>query len=536
MITQGILKFRNMISLKKIRYKKAVGVASFTISMWVAGGCTGDFEEMNISKTQIMTLSSSEYPKMFSQALSQGSYHPSYQTATNLFADLWCQFYATTTPNFQSDRYHTNMGWVGSHWNPIYTQVVPQLKIIFDNYDSNTAEYALASIWWAFSFHRVTDYYGPIPYFDAGIVANSVKYDAQADVYDDFFKRLDAAVTVLKTKTDETPFGTSDILFKGDVSKWIKFANTLRLRLALRISDVDPSRAKTEAEAAVTSGVMLSVADDGMMIRTGVTSADGNGISRIAGWQEFRMSATMESILKGYGDPRMTVFFQPAFATGTYEGLRNGLSPAQLTQELNTNDYNSNVGSRWIRNTGSGSGWENLLAVNANIMHAAEAYFLRAEGALNGWNMGGEAQELYEKGIRESMATWGFTGAAVDAYIQGTTPPVAPGDSQNSPAVSDIPVKWAAAEAKQREQIGTQKWLAVFPDGCEGWAEFRRTRFPKLYNIVNSVNDDVPANQFIRRFPFTDAEKSSNGPAVEAAVSLLGGADKASTPLWWDKN
>ena len=134
------------------------------------------------------------------------------------------------------------------------------------------------------------------------------------------------------------------------------------------------------------------------------------------------------------------------------------------------------------------------------------------------------------------MATWGFSGAAVDTYIQGTTPPVAPGDAMNSAAVSDIPVKWAASEAKQREQIGTQKWLAVFPDGCEGWAEFRRTRFPKLYNVVNSVNNDIPTTEFIRRFPFTDAEKATNKAAVDAAVGLLGGPDKASTPLWWDKN
>lgn len=524
-----------MTKIKTI-YKKTLGIASVTLSMWAASACTGDFAEMNTSKTQIMTLGPNEYPKMFSQALSQGSYHPSYQTATNLFADLWAQYYALTTPNFQSDRYHTNMGWIGSHWNPIYTQVVPQLKTILDSYQPSTSEHALANIWWVFSFSRVTDYYGPIPYFDAGIPANSVKYDSQEAIYDDFFKKLDAAVTVLKGKTSETPFGTSDILFRGDVNKWIKFANTLRLRLALRISKVNSARAKTEAEAAVASGVMLSAADDAMMIRTGVTSADGNGISRISGWQEFRMSATMESILKGFNDPRMTVFFQPAFATQTYEGLRNGLGPNELVVQSNTNDYNSNVGSRWIRNTGSGSGWENLLAVNADIMHAAEAFFLRSEGALNGWNMGGEAQKLYEDGIRASMATWGFSGAAVDTYIAGTTPPVAPGDSQNSPPVSDIPVSWAATEARQREQIGTQKWLAVFPDGCEGWAEFRRTRFPKLYNVVHSVNPDVPATQFIRRFPFTDAEKGTNGPAVTEAVKLLNGEDKASTPLWWDKN
>jgi len=429
------------------------------------------------------------------------------------------------------------MGWAaGSHWNPIYTGVVPQLMTVMDNFDANTPENALANIWWAFSFSRLTDYYGPVPYFDAGIPARGVKYDSQEAIYDDFFKRVTAAVAVLEQHKSAKPFATGDIIYKGDVNKWIKFANTFRLRCALRISKADPARAKAEAEAAVKAGILEIGADNAMMVRTAINSGDGNGISRIAGWGEFRMSATMESILKGYNDPRMVEFFQPAFNTGTYEGLRNGLNPAQLALPLNLNDNNSNVGARWIRNTGAGSGWENLYAVPASIMHTSEAYFLRAEGALNGWDMNGEAKDLYEQGIRLSMEQWGFTGDAVEKYIQGTTPPVAPGDAMNSAPVTTIPVKWGASEAIQREQIGTQKWLALFPDGFEAWAEYRRSRFPKLYPVVNSVNEDVPAGQVLRRFPFLDAEKNTNKPAVDAAVSLLNGEDKASTPLWWDKN
>src|SRR5690606_38489781 len=110
--------------------------------------------------------------------LAAGSYHPSFQTAQNLFADLYAQYYATTTGNFQSDRFFMHMGWAaGSHWNPIYTGVVPQLMTVMDNFDANTPENALANIWWAFSFSRLTDYYGPVPYFDAGIPARGVKYD-----------------------------------------------------------------------------------------------------------------------------------------------------------------------------------------------------------------------------------------------------------------------------------------------------------------------------------------------------------------------
>ena len=133
------------------------------------------------------------------------------------------------------------MDWVGAAFNPIYTDVVPQLQSIFAAADPNSAEYALANVVWVLVFHRVTDYWGPIPYFNAGVPGNTVPYDPQDKIYDDFFKRLTAAVDVLKTHTTETPYGDFDLMYSGDVNKWIKFANTLRLRLALRISKVDPT-------------------------------------------------------------------------------------------------------------------------------------------------------------------------------------------------------------------------------------------------------------------------------------------------------
>ena len=151
--------------------------------------------------------------------------------------------------------------------------------------------------------------------------------------------------------------------------------------------------------------------------------------------------------------------------------------------------------------------------------------------------MGGTAQSMYEKGIELSMKQWGVTDPAkIAAYMVSSKTPVAPGDALNSPALSNIAVKWSSSEAVQREQIGTQKWLALFPDGIEAWAEFRRSRYPKLYPIVNSDNADLPVGTYIRRIPFLDLEKQTNGDAVKAAVSLLNGPDKASTPLWWDTN
>jgi len=254
-------------------------------------------------------------------------------------------------------------------------------------------------------------------------------------------------------------------------------------------------------------------------------------------WNEFRMSATMESVLKGYSDPRMPVYFLPAKRTGTYEGERNGLTSTQLTQSVNLHDANSHAGPRWASPSYGGSA--NYLSTPQNVMATAEAYFLRAEGALLGWNMAGTPQELYEKGITNSFKQWGITdAAAITAYINSMSTPIAPNDYLNSPPVTNIPVKWGATPAVQLEQVALQKWLATYPDGMEAWADYRRSHVLKLYPVANSDNPDITntTTQWIRRIPFLLSETQNNKAAVDAAVPLLGGPDKITTPLWWDKN
>lgn len=496
--------------------------------------CTKKYGETNIDKNSIAEIGASELPFLFSGAIESVPW--SDQVAQNLFADQYAQYFACNVTYFASDRLVMVMDWVENHFAPIYTRVVPQLQTIFEKTEENSAEHALAEIWWVYAFHRVTDYWGPIPYFNAGVPGSSVPYDPQDKIYDDFFKRLDAAVTVLQDKTGETPFGSYDVMFGGSVPKWIKFANTLRLRLALRISKADPARAKTEAEAAYAGGVFTSSPEDDAYVLK--NNNDNNRISVMSDWNEFRMSAAMESVLKGYNDPRTPEYFIPAVETGTFEGLRNGLSIAQLGAAANKASANSHVGPRW--SSPAAGGIASFLSTSQIVMTAAEAYFLRAEGALLGWSMGGTPKELYEAGITNSMKQWGVTdNTAILNYINGTTLPVAPGDYLNSPAMTNVPVKFNAANAAvQREQIATQKWICLFPDGAEAWAEYRRSHLPKLYPVANSDNPDItnPATQWIRRIPFLLSEKISNGAEVEKAAALLGGADKITTPLWWDKN
>ena len=511
---------------------------------FILGSCTKKYAEINTDRNTIATIGAAELPFLFARAQKEAT--PSiwnYQIAQNLFADQYAQYIANTATYFPSDRLVIRMDWVGAAFNPIYTDVVPQLQTIFEAADPASAEYALANVLWVQAFHRVTDYWGPIPYFQAGIPGNAVPYDPQDKIYDDFFKRLTAAVTVLNGKKTEKPYGDFDIMYAGDVNKWIKFANTLRLRLAMRISKVDPGRAKTEAEAAVAAasgGVLTESPGDDAYVKRSEVGQDNNGLSIMSDWNEFRMSASMESVLKGYSDPRMPVYFLPAQKTGTFEGHRNGLTSTEQTLDINKADANSHVGPRWTNADIYPGGIKGHLATPQNVMATAEAYFLRAEGALLGWNMGGTAKQFYEDGITNSMKQWGITNTAtINNYINSTATPVAPNDFLNSPPMTNIPVKFDAANvAIQREQIALQKWLAIFPDGHEAWADYRRSRVLKLYPVAHSDNPDITntTTQWIRRIPFLESEKQNNKAEVDKAVGLLGGPDKVTTPLWWDKN
>ena len=508
-------------------------------SLLALGGCTKNFEDINTDKNSVAVIGAAELPFLFSRAQSTATNSQwNYQVAQNLFADQYAQYFACVATYFPSDRLFIRQDWVGAAFNPMYTTVMPQLQSIFEASEKTSAEYAIANIWWVYTFHKVTDYWGPIPYSAAGQAGSSVPYDAQDKIYADFFVRLAESIATLKANASASPYGSYDLIYGGNVAKWRKFANTLRLRLAMRVSKVDPATAKTQAEAAVADGVMSTSPDDDALITRSTKGDDGNGLSIMSDWNEFRMSASMESVLKGYNDPRIGVYFLPAVKSATYEGVRNGLTASQLTQTVNLQDANSHVGPRWA-STNYPGGTAGYLTTRQNVMASAEAYFLRAEGALLGWNMNGTAKDLYEAGIKASLAQWGITdAAAVTAYTNGVTTPIAPGDFLNSPAMTNIPVKFGATPAVQLEQIMTQKWLALFPDGMEAWADYRRSKVLKLYPVANSDNADITntTTQWIRRIPFLDSEKENNGKEVENAVNLLGGADKVTTPLWWDKN
>jgi len=501
------------------------------LALFLVGGCTGDFEEINTDKRVLAEIDVATIGNVYASTQYDGLMSGwAFQISQNLFSDLYSQYYSNWQTKFQTDRNVLNRDWLGAAWGSFYSTAAKNMEVILEKTDPVLVpglekQYALAQIWKVFMYQRITDYWGPIPYSAVNNGEETVSYDGQQEIYTDFIALLDAATTMLASYTGENAFGTNDQIYGGEVDKWITFANTLRLRVALRISKVNPSLAQAQAEKAAAAGVMESN-DDNAVFQTSQGDGGWNPLPIMLPWNEFRMSASMESVLKGYADPRLSAYFRPAVTTGLYTGMRNGLTVAQISEPQRHYDNLSTMAERW-------STPGNEFTTPIEVILASEAYFLRAEGALKGWNMGITPEEAYNKGIEMSLSYWGADAAAIAAYQQSSATPVGVSDF-NSPPMTTIPVKFGASADEQLEQIITQKWIALFPDGWEAWGDIRRLELPNLYPIMNSDNPDVPVGSIMRRVGYVPNEFATNQAAVDDAITKLGGPDIASTRLWWD--
>lgn len=533
--------------LKKIdNYRKSIVVLlAFTFS---TVACTDHFDELNVPKGQL-TIDNVD-GSMLGFAFAQQQYWGmrSWYQGNNLFAAEYAQFISIIHPNFPSSNFSQPGSWTdllynGFYATPGYGAAANQLNFVEDYTTENNmpVENAIAKIWKVQLYHRQTDYWGPLIYSEVGNGKTSVAFDAQKDIYNDFFKILDEAATVLKSNKNARPFASDDLVYAGNVPAYLKWLNSLRLRLAIRIAYVDPALAKQQAEKSISDpdGVMTTNADNALL-KSGLNNL--NKLSTITYISEIVMSSTMASILNGYEDPRREVYTQPCCGRlqpvkiGGLVGLRNGLPVSQRGTNLDL-DY-SYPGSKWLPIASGGTNEPDIL------MDAAEVYFLRAEGALRGWNMGGTAKDLYNEGIRASIkGRTTASDAVINDYIVSTKTPAAPLDKNgnpdkfNSPPVTDIPVLFDEGGSFERklEQIITQKWLSLFPmNDVEAWTERRRTGYPRGYAIIESINPDVPATSLMRRLQFPPSAYTSNNAATVAAVTALGGPDKNETRLWWD--
>ena len=503
-------------------------IISIAVAVMLAA-CTKSFDEINTNQHQLTDEElANDYQNVgafFSQMVNRvvlfddGSGNclsSDYQVAQGLSADAFSGYLALTGTwrnGVHNGSYSFVSGWYDQMFTRAFSEVMPAWQRVTKvaGEMNQPAVAALATIVKVEALHRVTDMYGPIPYIHFGSGALGTAYDRQQEVYKKFFEELDEAINVLMPLAESggVLLPDYDNVYEGNVMRWVKFANTLRLRLALRVVYADPALAQ-----------QLTYFHPNYDMAYNFNAG------------EVRMGASMDCYMNGYSDPRLAAYFLPATNDNKYHGVRLGVHNMNPTRYAGV--YVSNL---------------NIDQATTPIvwMTAAESYFLRAEAALRGWNMGGTARAFYEAGIRASFGENNVSGE--DAYISNTSlKPTRYVDRTNGgnaiAAPSTITIAWddAADFETNLERIITQKWIAMYPDGCEGWAEFRRTGYPRLLPVVNNDSQGlIDTDIQVRRCPFPVQEYNTNEAAVQAAVQLLGseamggGQDNGGTRLWWDR-
>ncbi|QZT35577.1 SusD/RagB family nutrient-binding outer membrane lipoprotein [Halosquirtibacter xylanolyticus] len=521
----------------------------------ISTSCTSKFEEMNKDPFKVKEVSTGPLFGTIQKNIFQ-DLHWMYQIQENLIGDLYSGYMAPPTP-FNSDHFNSTYSlmenWNETPYNYRVTGVMKPVDVILKLSDEKSTDFiAIAKILRVAAMHQATDSYGPLPYSSYGMYDTYAPYESQEEVYTSFFKDLEEADQHLKEYIEKNPgksgFKKYDYIFGGDYTKWRKYCNSLRLRLAMRISNKDIAKAKIEAEKALSNGILTE--SDGVV---GMLDINADNplyiISNV--WQDTKLGANMESILVGLKDPRLEKYFLPTqnkkaiklgpnytLSTGEkvrFQGIRNGI---RLVSKDQRKDF-STLGALWQA--------DKQKSTPIYFMVPAEMYFLRAEGALKGFNMNGEAGELYKQGIQASMKQWDIP--TIDAYNYITDNTSQPADyidpanqDNNIKAVSKVTIQWDSSLSKEEklEKIITQKWIANFPIGQEAWSEFRRTGYPKLQPIKINESQSFETGQIdteimIRRLPFPRSEVNNNYNEMQKATKLLSsGKNTAGTRLWWD--
>lgn len=521
---------------------KKISSSILLISALLLGicSCTGKFDEYQENPSKFQKLTPNDAAGLYAYQSVYSFLGAQYQLNQELTTDLYAQFDAMIVTYFAADRYQIASGWQADIWRKWLVQVAPYSYKIYSLYDDTTAENALSRICYVYAMETLCDGRGAIPY-GAGN-GEQVRFIGQKEAYHNMIDDLTKAANTLKDKTT-CAFASKDRIYGGDCQKWMKFANTMRMRIALRLVNKEPEYAQQEAEKAYQAGVLTSTNEEAWYTCDANIDEWQNYICNVASWLEFGMSSTMYSYLVGWNDPRLKIYFQPNPMTNTYHCVRNGMPVSDIKKENSTTGlYVSNYGTNWVTVNSSVNGYDKHFDFPRLILPASDAFFIRAEGALRGWNMGGTAKELYEAGVKASMKSWGVSDADAATYLEGTSDPCKPNDFYDSPAVcEDLCVKYdeSAGFEKNLQRICTQRWLGLFTCSSEAWALIRRSGYPILYPVIKSDDSDINPSkgEFIQRLEYPQELRSSEGEeAMKAAYEANGATeDSQATKLYFAK-
>nr|WP_321221937.1 SusD/RagB family nutrient-binding outer membrane lipoprotein [uncultured Psychroserpens sp.] len=462
--------------------------------------CTKDFEEINTNPNSPISVQPS---LLLRQVIYDYGENMSYEGF--VAGDLLSQHRTALDFNL-FDRHALKSPQLGGNPWPIFYTNLRDNEIILNQ--SRTVETfsvyeGPALILKAYMAAGLTDLFGDVPYFEAFNGVNGTvtpAYDLQEDIYlneNGILDNLDKGIAAIESYNDVIPL-EGDILFNGDLSAWIRFANSLKIKHLLRISgQVDVSEE------------LQNIYNQGNYITTNVqnaifnfTNTDPNSFRlaqlRVGDFNNFVMSQTMEDILTYLDDTRIHTFFRPftSSTTGEFNGLINGIDPSATSVTLA--DY-SLAGTSFREDTST---------LDANFITAWEVQFALAEAAANNVIIA-DAQNLYENGVALAFQYWNTDLPA--NYLSGNA-------------------AYNAAGTTPTQQIITQKWIANLINGYEGWVEFRRTGFPELLTISASFNNDIiPV-----RMPYPAEEEALNNENYSQAAAATND-NSINVPVWWNE-
>ncbi|MGA1373193.1 MAG: SusD/RagB family nutrient-binding outer membrane lipoprotein [Flavobacteriales bacterium] len=487
--------------------KKHIFLATGVIAALAFSGCRKDFEEINTDPNQPTDVSPGFLLTAAQKSIMDETYDAFWGSRGHM---QLAQFWASNQYSNES-RYQFRNETANGTWRDLYAGPLADLQQIIDlnterpddmaGYGANANQIAVAKILQAWVYQHLTDNFGAIPMSEAlqGAENTTPAYDSQDAVYTQLLALVNDALSTMDVGA-AGPQG--DQIYGGSMAHWQKFGNSLKLRIAMRMADVNAGVAQTAAEQALAGGAIVANADNALFSYLG-GAPNNNPINEDAKTRnDFAASNVMVDYLAAHEDPRMAAFYAPAASSGAFVGEVYGLSEANaaLTPDADVSQRS-----------------ETVLAADLPGIYfdAAQTHFLAAEAAERGWATPLSAAGHYEEAIRLSMAYWGVDAAAADAYL----------------ARADV--AYATAPGSWKERIGAQKWIALYMQGAEAWAEYRRLDFGILQLPVDGVlnGSGIPA-----RLQYPLDEQTLNAAEYAGGVSANGGADDLDTKMWWDVN
>ncbi len=421
------------------------------------------------------------------------------------FQGLYCQYFSQAQFT-DASRYVLSSGppWDYKYAGYLYDlqEIIrfnsdPETAPGFVRYGSNNNQIAVARILLAYNFATLTDTYGDIPYSQALKLQPYIPYDPQETVYAGLLKELREA----GAQFDDGQAATGDILFKEDIGKWKKFANSVRLLLALRLSKAAPDLAKSEFNAALNdpAGIIENNTDNASLSYPGGNYRNPWFIA-YNGQKFYGICLTLADTLLALADPRLPVYGQ-ANGSGQVIGIPYGIPEDSLTRFTNLHPDWSFILKSTLRTA----------TATLHLQTAAHIWLARAEAAQLGWTAE-DAAELYRNGIRASFEQWGvYNTATFNTYMAGAR---------------------VALDTDALKKIRLQQYLAFYPNGLNGWNAWRRTGVPALQPTPFALN---ASGQIPRRMIYPATETNLNSVAWNETIVRMGGTDSPDNRVWWDQ-